>query len=145
MTHVDPDNEGTFEVCVIPSDLRETDAPKEAIEHALKRNHFDEQSVFAVRLALEEALTNAVKHGNSCDPCKNVTIRYAVDSEKAVIIVRDEGCGFSPEMVPDPTSPDRLPVPSGRGVMLMKAYMDEVEYRDDGREVRFMKRREATS
>jgi serine/threonine-protein kinase RsbW len=70
-----------------------------------------------------------------------VTVRYSVTEEKAVISVRDEGGGFLPEDVPDCTSPERLPLPNGRGIMLMRAYMDEVCFRDQGREVCFVKRR----
>ena len=141
MTEVDPDNEATFRVCVIKSDPCETATPKQAILLELKCCRFCEDAIFAVKLALEEALINAVKHGNRGDPSKNVTIRYAVTPEKAVIIVRDEGPGFLPEEIPDPTDPDRLPLPSGRGIMLMRSYMDEVAFRDQGREVYFVKHR----
>jgi len=141
MTVVDPDNEATFDVCVIPSDLRETCVPKRAIVAELERLSFDEEATFAIKLALEEALTNAVKHGNRNDATKTVTVRYAITADKAVVIVRDEGVGFLPENVPDCTSPDRLRVPNGRGIMLMRAYMDEVCYRDRGREVYFVKSR----
>ncbi len=141
MTHADPDNEATFHACVIKSDQRETEIPKKAILQELKRFRFTAKASFAIKLALEEALTNAVRHGNCCDPSKKITVRYAVNSEKAVIIVRDEGIGFIPDDVPDPTTPDRLPRPAGRGIMLMRTYMDELSYRDHGREVCFMKRR----
>lgn len=141
MTDVDPDNEATFHTCVIRSDQRETDIPKDAILRELERCRFEREDLFAVKLALEEALTNAVRHGNCCDESKKITVRYAVNEEKAVIIIRDEGKGFVPEEVPDPTAPDRVPLPSGRGIMLMRTYMDEVIYRDEGREVYFMKRR----
>lgn len=141
MTVVDPDNETTFCECVVKSDLRETCVPKQAILTELERCHYSEDAVFAVKLALEEALTNAVKHGNRNDAAKTVTVRYAVNEDKVVVVVRDEGGGFLPGDVPDCTSPDRLPVPSGRGIMLIRAYMDEVCYRDCGREVYFVKRR----
>ncbi len=141
MANVDPDNETTFRCCVIHSDQHETEAPKQAIIEELKRCHFCDSAIFAVKLALEEALTNAVRHGNRGDPTKTVTVRYAVTPEKAVVLVRDEGGGFTPEDIPDPTTPERLPLPSGRGIMLMRAYMDEVHYRDNGREVYFVKRR----
>lgn len=133
-----------FQTCVIRSELRETQVPKDRILDALRRNNFDEEAVFAVKLALEEALTNAVKHGNQCDPCKCVTVRYAVDDEKAVIAIQDQGAGFAPDTVPDCTSPERLPVPNGRGIMLIRAYMDEVCYADDGREVIFTRRKDST-
>lgn len=140
MACVDPDNESTFEVCVIASDLRETQVPKQRIVAELRRCHFSDEDVFGIKLALEEALTNAVKHGNAGDLSKKVTIRYAVTEQKAVIIVRDEGAGFLPENVPDCTHPERLPIPNGRGIMLIRAYMDEVCYRDNGREIYFAKR-----
>ncbi len=141
MTDVDPDNEATFHVCVIKSEQLQTEIPKKAILQELQHCRFCAEAQFAIKLALEEALTNAVKHGNRSDPSKKVIVRYAVTPEKAVIIVRDEGGGFIPEDIPDPTTPDRLPLPAGRGIMLMRAYMDEVEYRDQGREVCFVKRR----
>jgi serine/threonine-protein kinase RsbW len=142
MDNVDPSNEATFKVCRIRSCLEDTDIAKEAIVREIEACSFRESDIFAIKLAMEEALTNAVKHGNRCDPCKSVTVRYAVSPEMCVVIVRDEGGGFRPENVPDPTTPERLPVPNGRGIMLLRAYMDKVEYRDEGREVYFMKRRE---
>lgn len=141
MTEVDPSNEATFHVCVISADYRATKVAKQAILKELKRCRFSEDATFGIKLALEEALTNAIKHGNLCDSSRQVTVRFGITPEKAVIIVRDEGCGFIPDEIPDPTTPDRLPVPSGRGIMLMRAYMDEVIFRDRGREVYFMKRR----
>lgn len=141
MTDVDPDNEATYHVCVIDSDPCQTESPKQAIIKELERCHFSEDAIFAIKLALEEALMNAVKHGNSGDPSKRVTVRYAVTREKAVLIVGDEGSGFIPNAIPDPTTPDRIPLPSGRGIMLMRAYMDEVVFRDHGREVYLLKRR----
>ena len=141
MANVDHDNETTFEVCVIPSDLRKTAIPKQAILREVDRHQFSEESTFAIKLALEEALTNAIKHGNRNDRTKKITVRYAVTPEKVIVIVRDEGCGFEPEGVPDCTAPERLRLPNGRGIMLIRSYMAEVYYRDNGRELYFMKRR----
>lgn len=141
MPDVDHDNESGFKVCVIPSDLAQTCRPKRAIIAELERFHFSEQSTFAIKLAIEEALTNAVKHGNCNDPTKTVTVRYSINSDRAIVSVRDEGCGFEPEKVPDCTCPDRLSMPNGRGIMLIRAYMDEVSYRDNGREIYFVKKR----
>ena len=89
--------------------------------------------------ALEEAMTNAVRHGNGGDASKRVVVRYAVSPEMCVICVRDEGTGFEPAKIPDPTAPDRLSLPCGRGIMLIRAYMTDVEYRASGREVRMVK------
>lgn len=142
MNEVDPNKDKRFCTCQIPSDLAHTSVPREEILQELQKHQYDEEAIFAIKLALEEALANAIRHGNRKDPDKPVTVRYCVSAERAVIIVRDEGEGFSPEKVPDPTVPERLSVPSGRGVMLIRAYMDEVEYRDCGREVWFIKNRE---
>ena len=141
MGDFDPDNEETFEVCVIPSDLRKTAIPKQAVLREVERHHFPKESTFAIKLALEEALANAVKHGNRNDRSKTITVRYAVTPDKVIVIVRDEGCGFAPDNVPDCTAPERLRLPDGRGIMLIRSYMDEVCYRDNGRELYFMKRR----
>lgn len=141
MTEADLDNQGAYQVCVVKSDPHEIQIPKDAIALELERCGFGKEAIFAIKLSLEEALTNALRHGNCSDPSKKITVRYAIDDKRAVILVRDEGSGFIPEDIPDPTSPDRLPIPSGRGIMLMRTYMDEVEYRDRGREVYFMKRR----
>lgn len=114
--------------------------PEEEILRAVQEAGYDEEAAFAIKLALEEAMTNAVKHGNCNDCNKGITVRYNVTPETVVIIVRDEGCGFEPDSVPDPTAPERIILPNGRGIMLMRAYMDEVCYRDSGREVYLMKR-----
>lgn len=141
MNDVDPNKDSRFCICRIPSDLSQTCVPREKILQEMQKYGYDEEAIFAVKLALEEALANAIRHGNRKDPDKPVTVRYCVSAERAVIIVRDEGEGFSPDEVPDPTRPERLSVPSGRGVLLIRAYMDEVEYRDCGREVWFIKNR----
>jgi serine/threonine-protein kinase RsbW len=142
MTHDDPHNESTFHVCVIKSEQSETEIPKKAIFEQLARCQFSDEIQFGIKLALEEALTNAVKHGNAEDPTKSVTVRFAISRKKAVFIIRDEGRGFVPDQVPDPTTPDRLDNPSGRGLMLIRTYMDKVQFRDEGREIYFEKCRQ---
>lgn len=136
---VDPDNENCYVSVCIPSTLEEMKKPEADILRELRRCGYGNDTTFAIKLTLEESLTNAVKHGNRSDPSKCVTIRYAIDEDKACFVIRDEGGGFDPNQVPDPTAPERLSIPSGRGIMLMRAYMDRVEFRDNGREVFFMK------
>jgi serine/threonine-protein kinase RsbW len=140
MTVVDPHNEATYRVIEIPSTLADAKKPEIHILAEVERCGYDEDASFAIKLALEEAMTNAVRHGNAGDASKHVTVRYAVTPELCVICVRDEGKGFAPAEIPDPTAPDRLSLPCGRGIMLMRAYMTDVEYRADGREVRMVKR-----
>ena len=127
--------EESLKTIVIPSDLASVGGPEETILREAQRHGFSEDSIFAIKLTLEEAMTNAIKHGNKCDTSRKVTVRYFVDSAQVVICIRDEGSGFDPGSVPDPTQPDRLSLPSGRGILLMKAYMTEVKYRHNGTEI----------
>ncbi len=125
----------------IPTDLT---AARHLIEEILGRVEavgYGEDDRFAIRLALEEALINAIKHGNKFDRTRKVTISADVGAERTTITVCDDGAGFDPEAVPDPTADENLEKPCGRGIMLMKAYMDEVSYNDRGNEVRMAKRR----
>ncbi|MCP4378860.1 MAG: ATP-binding protein, partial [bacterium] len=100
---------------------------------------YAEATVFAVRLAVEEALNNAIRHGNAMDPDKTAELSYEVTDEFIDIRVRDEGPGFSFKDVPDPTLDENLDKPTGRGLMLMRAYMDTVEYNDKGNELHLVK------
>jgi serine/threonine-protein kinase RsbW len=93
---------------------------------------FPEKDVFGVRLALEEALVNSVKHGHRNDPTKRVSLRYKVVQEYALVEVEDEGPGFDPRQVPDPTDPDNLERPGGRGLLLMRAYTSWLRHNDRG-------------
>lgn len=140
MPAVDPDNEATFKVIEIPSTLAAARGPEAVIVGEAQACGFCEDTLFAVKLAMEEAMTNAVKHGNRGDPSRRIVVRYAVTNEKLVVIVTDQGTGFAPELIPDPTTPERLPLPNGRGIMLMRAYMDDVQHRKNGTEVYLMKR-----
>ena len=137
---VEPNDNSTFRTIQVKSTLLAAKEPEAEILKDVRRHGYCEEAVFAIKLALEEAMTNAVKHGNGNQDSKEVTIRFSVNAQRTVIIVRDQGTGFAPEQVPDPTMPDRLSLPSGRGIMLMRAYMDDVEYRDNGCEVCLIKR-----
>ena len=126
---------------VIPSRLDAARTVEEDILREVEKHGYQPDEAFAIRLSLEEAITNAVKHGNANDPSKHIRIRYAIDGGKVEIHVADDGPGFDPRCVPDPTSPSRLSLPNGRGIMLMRAYMDEVTYNDKGNEIRLVKRK----
>jgi serine/threonine-protein kinase RsbW len=125
----------------IPSDLAEARRLQADIEHALNAAAFGERDVFAIKLALEEALVNAIRHGNGLDPAKRVHVRYTVSPERFEIRIADEGPGFDPCAVPDPTAPENLERPCGRGLLLMRHYMNEVEYSSCGRCVSMSKLR----
>ena len=123
----------------ILSDLNAARQVEEQIIREVESFGYDQQAAFALRLALEEAIVNAHKHGNRRAPDKHIVVSYDIDSKRAIVRVRDEGEGFCPNSLPDPTSPDRIPLPSGRGVMLMRAYLDKVTYNDAGNEVELIK------
>jgi serine/threonine-protein kinase RsbW len=120
-----------FEV-TIPSDTAEGMAVQERVLGALDRLEFSPRDVFGIRLALEEALVNAIKHGNRLDPQKQVRISCWIDRHRIEIRIEDEGRGFRPADIPDPTADENLEKPSGRGIMLMRAFMDSIEYNDRG-------------
>ena len=132
--------ERTNQTLRIPSRVAEIRSVQDFILQKMAEVGFNGDSRFAVRLALEESLINAVKHGNNFDPSRSVYVKYDITNERVLIKVKDEGRGFDPETVPDPTSEENLAKPYGRGIMLMRAYMDEVTYSDCGTEVTLMKK-----
>ncbi len=106
----------------------------------IQQHGYKREAVFAVRLALDEALVNAVKHGNQNDASKSVHIQFDIDDQQIVLQVEDEGPGFHPADLPDPTAEENLSRPNGRGVMLMRAYMTDVAFNDKGNRVILTKR-----
>ncbi len=123
----------------LPSDLHRLKEPELRIIQELKQSGYDEDIIFAIKLAYEEAVTNAVKHGNCNDPTKHIDLRWFVAPDRFVLMVRDEGCGFRPADVPDPTADENLERPCGRGLMLMQSYMTKVRYSRAGNEVWLLK------
>jgi serine/threonine-protein kinase RsbW len=126
---------------VIPSKLTELPGLQQAIIEPAIAHGYSQEEVFAIRLALDEAVTNAIHHGNGDDPSKQVTIEYQIDDKAVRIEVTDEGCGFCPDQLPDPTLEQNLITPHGRGVMLIEAYMTEVHFNRQGNSISMTKRR----
>lgn len=124
----------------IPSDLNAVRQAQQRVAAEVARYPYDEATRFAIKLAVEEGLNNAVKHGNRFDPAKTVELQYDVDAARVIVTIADQGPGFDPDAVPDPTADENLEKPCGRGIMLMRAYMDEVEYNETGNRVRLQKR-----
>jgi len=106
---------------------------------ACTKQHFSEDDVFAIKLSLEEALVNAVKHGNKLDPAKVVKVQYRVNSQRFDVVIEDQGEGFNPAELPDPTADENLEMCSGRGILLMRAYMSSVVYNPQGNKVTLTK------
>jgi len=105
---------------------------QERIIGVLQTQSYSEQELFGVRLALEEALVNAIKHGNGMDPAKQVHVECQFDDDRVRIVIEDEGEGFDVSTVPDPTTEENLDKPGGRGIMLMRSFMSRVEYNERG-------------
>ncbi len=87
------------------------------------------------RVGLTEALSNAMLYGNGRDPSKNVVVEVGVHEGALRAKIRDQGVGFDPDTVPDPTLPENLARPCGRGLFLMRELLDEVSYNEQGNEV----------
>jgi len=134
----------TDKTIVIQSRLEEAPQVQQAVVQELQDRDFPSEAVFAVRLAMDEALSNAIRHGNESDPEKTVTVNFTCTDEQITVSIEDQGPGFLPEALPDPTAEENLERPHGRGVMLMNAYMTEVSYAEQGRKVILTKHRDCT-
>jgi len=128
-----------FTDATIASDTAEARRVQEEIEKHLAERRATDQEVFSIRLALEEALVNAIKHGNQLDRAKKVYISYRFLPDRLEVQITDEGLGFDPEDVPDPTAVENLERPCGRGLMLMRHYMTQVNYNARGNSVSMTK------
>jgi len=124
----------------IPSDTAEGRAVQERIISLLEAREFSMRDVFGVRLALEEGLVNAIKHGNQMADDKVVKIECSVSTEHVRVVIEDEGEGFDVSSVPDPTDDENLEKPGGRGIMLMRSFMSFVEYNSSGNKLTLEKR-----
>ena len=133
-------------VLELPTDIRSIDT---AVDYVMSRC-----SACAVqarrlhlnfRVGLTEALSNAMLYGNAHDPSKNVVVEVSIGQDRLKAIVRDHGNGFDPGSVPDPTRPENISRPCGRGLFLMRQLLDEVWYNERGNEVTLVLRLDAVS
>jgi serine/threonine-protein kinase RsbW len=124
----------------IPSDFNAGFAIQKLILDAAEKHGFKEKCLFAIKIAVEEALVNAIKHGNKLDPAKHVIIEAFISPEQAAISIEDEGPGFDRGSVPDPLSAENLQKPSGRGILLIESYMSAVSWSHGGRRVHMVKK-----
>ena len=102
---------------------------------------YTERDLFGIRLALEEAIVNAIRHGHRNDFTKLVRVRFEASDEQFVVEIEDEGPGFDPDGIADPLAPENLERPGGRGVFLMRNYMSWVSYNERGNCVTMCRRR----
>jgi len=95
---------------------------------SITRMSFDDEAIAHVDLAVREALINAIKHGNRNLESMQVDVTFAIEADRFTVYIRDRGPGFEPSRVPDPRHSNHSLRPSGRGIFLMRSFMDEVEY-----------------
>lgn len=128
----------------LPSRIESVEKAAQAAVDFASKSGFDADALFAIDMALREVAANAVKHGNREDETKPVEITFEIREEGLWITVRDFGEGFAVEEIPDPTNPENLLKASGRGILFMRSFMDEVKWsihREGGMIVKMLKRR----
>ena len=131
----------------IHSTIEALDLVQAITEHIARRLGFEEESLHWTAMAVRESVVNAIKHGNESDPARIVFIDYSVtpdsNPEDFIVSVRDQGAGFDPDTLKDPLAADNMLSASGRGIFLIRQFMDEVLMRrapQGGMEVRMTKR-----
>ena len=113
----------------------------EVVIDEMRRRQFPRNDIFGVQLALEEALTNAIKHGHKHDYSKKVLVEWLIDEQRVCICIEDQGDGFCHGSVCDPTLPENITQPGGRGLLFMRSYMCSLEYNEKGNRVTMVKNR----
>ncbi len=124
----------------IPNNTETAREVQERIIGLMEQNAWPMRECFGVRLALEEAMVNAIKHGNRMESDKQVFIACELTAEEIMFVIEDQGEGFKPEDVPDPTEDENLENPGGRGIMLIRSFMNAVAYNDRGNRLTMIKK-----
>jgi serine/threonine-protein kinase RsbW len=128
----------------LPSRIETVAAAAAAVAEFISRSGISDDAAFGIDMAVREAVTNAVLHGNHQDDDKTVDIVLKSSPDAVEISVHDQGPGFNPEDVPDPTAKENILKASGRGIFFMRTFMDEVDWLirpEGGTTVRMLKRR----
>ena len=116
----------------VPSIMENIRMIESFIDNAKEKFELDDDIYGNIMIAVTEAVNNAIKHGNSGNKLKNVYLSLFLEESLIKFIVKDEGAGFNYASLPDPTAPENLEKPGGRGIFLMKHLSDEVEFKDNG-------------
>ena len=125
----------------LESSLASVNKAEQTAAELAAKSGFDDDECGRISMAVREATVNAVLHGNHYEPGKRVTVYFESTPEALTIAVRDEGPGVDPKVLPDPLAPENLLKQSGRGIFLIRAFMDEVRFRtmDPGTELTMIK------
>jgi len=113
----------------LDSSLDSVNKVEQAAEQMARKAGVDEDEIFRISMAVREAAVNAVLHGNAYDPDKRMTASFEYTGSALVIRITDEGKGLDPATLPDPLAPENLLRGSGRGIFLIRSFMDEVHFR----------------
>lgn len=125
----------------LPDNREQIEELEDRILTQVERFGYPKSSRFAIKLALEEAITNAFHHGHKGRPGLTIAVSFSVTRSVVRLVIEDQGPGFKPDHVPDPTLDENIANPSGRGIMLMRAYMTEVRHNQAGNRVELIYRR----
>ena len=127
----------------LESNLESVNKIEQTAEEYAERAGFDEDTAAHIAMASREAAVNAVMHGNAYDPEKHVSATFETTAESLIVRVADQGPGLDPDTVPDPLAPENILRGSGRGIFLIRAFMDEVHFRQlhPGTELTLIKHR----
>ncbi len=106
------------------------------IDEICETHNVNEEHYGNILISMTEAVNNAIVHGNKLDPEKQVSVRFHVEGKSLFFTISDEGPGFDYDNLPDPTAPENIEKPNGRGVFLMKNLADDCEFEDNGRIVK---------
>ena len=116
----------SFEL-TIPSRLEEMETVHDVIGQAVKEYELSDDLAHWIELTISESMINAIQHGNKADPAKEATLKISSTGDAIEIIVEDQGCGFKMDKIADPTDTANLLKPSGRGILIIRSFMDEVD------------------
>ena len=130
---------GGIKIIKVLSETKSIRRVSSKILNSLSGHRLDRDKLFDVKLCVEEAVRNAIVHGNRSNKKLYVRVRYRIDKDKIGIEIEDEGKGFDHERIPYPTHKDNIMKLSGRGVYLMRHLMDEIKFNAKGNQVRFVK------
>lgn len=121
------------QIISFPSETENIRIIENLIERVFAEYKISEEFYGNVLISLTEAVNNAIVHGNKLDPGKQVQVRFKVEDKSLCFQIEDEGPGFDYDHLPDPTAPENLEKPNGRGVFLMRNLADKCEFLEDGK------------
>jgi serine/threonine-protein kinase RsbW len=138
-----PDSTTSRASFTLASSIESVDMVEKTAEDFAGRVGFDQDTVSNIAMAVREAAVNAVLHGNAYNPVKHITASFEANSDALIVRITDQGPGLDPSNLPDPLAPENILRGSGRGIFLIRAFMDEVHFRQlhPGTELTLIKHR----